>query len=145
MQNPSILSSGSSGPLFPYFNVYLTQLKEQGYAAGSFYEQIYILKACDCWLKRTGRSVRDLDESVAQEFLRRVITGGYGKNAGASTLRRLLAMLRRIGVTSEAKAARPSPAEQLTRAYERFLLQERNLVPQTVAHPRLTATRFLLE
>ncbi len=56
-----------------------------------------------------------------------------------------LAMLRRMGVTPEAKAARPSPSEQLTRAYERFLLEERNLVPQTVAHRRLVASRFLSE
>ena len=90
-------------------------------------------------------SVRDLDESVARECLRRVIKGGYGKNAGASTLRRLLTMLRRMGVTPEAKAARPSPSEQLTRAYERFLLEERNLAPQTVAHRRLIASRFLSE
>jgi integrase len=54
-------------------------------------------------------------------------------------------MLRRIGVTPEAKPVRPSPSEQLTRAYERFLLDERNLVPQTVAHRRLTASRFLSE
>jgi len=145
MQNPIIQPSGSSGPLFPYFNVYLTRLKEQGYAAGSFYEQVYILKACDRWLKRTGRDVRDLDESVARECLRRVIRGGYGKNAGASTWRRLLAMLRQIGVTPEAEASRPSPSEQLTRAYERFLLEERNLTPQTVVHRRLTASRFLSE
>jgi site-specific recombinase XerD len=145
MQIPSTTSGGSSGPLFPYINLYLTQLKEQGYAAGSFYEQLHILKACDRWLKRTGRDVRDLDESIARECLRRVIKGGYGKNAGASTLRRLLAMLRRIGVTPEAKPVCPSPSEQLTRAYERFLLDERNLVPQTVAHRRLTASRFLSE
>jgi site-specific recombinase XerD len=145
MQNSFILPSGSSGPLFPYFNLYLTQLKEQGYAAGSFYEQIYILRACDRWLKRNGHDVRDLDEAIAQDFLRRSITGGYGKNAGASTLRRLLAMLRRIGVTPEAKAARPRPSEQLTRAYERFLLKERNLATQTVVHRRLIARRFLSE
>jgi site-specific recombinase XerD len=143
MNNPSITSSGSSGPLFPYFNLYLTQLKEQGYAPASFYEQIYVLKACDRWLKRTGRDVRDLDESNAREFLRRSIKGGYGKNAGAATLRRLLAMLGRIGVTLEAKTAPPRPADQLTRAYERFLLEERNLAPQTVVHRRLIARRFL--
>ena len=145
MQTLFILPSGSSGPLFPYINPYLTQLKEQGYAAGSFYEQIHILKVCDRWLKRTGRDVHDLDESVARECLLRVIKGGYGKNAGSSTLRRLLAMLRRIGVTPEAKAACPSPSEQLVRAYERFLLEERNLASQTVVHRRLTASRFLSE
>ncbi len=145
MNTKPILSGGSSGPLFPYINLYLTQLKEQGYAAGSFYEQIHILKACDRWLKETGRAVRDLDESITRECLRRVIKGGYGKNAGASTLRRLLAMLRRIGVTPEAQAVCPGPSEQLTHAYEHFRLEERNLVPQTVAHRRLVASRFLSE
>jgi site-specific recombinase XerD len=145
MQNPFTLPSGSSGPLFPYFNVYLTQLKEQGYALGSFYEQIYILKTCDRWLNRTGRSVRELNESVIRKFLRRCLNRGYGKNAGASTMRRLLTMLRRTGVTPEAKAPAPSPSEQLVCAYERFLLEERNLSPQTVVHRRLTAGRFLSE
>jgi site-specific recombinase XerD len=145
MNKKSTLPDGSSGPLFPYFNLYLNELKERGYAGGSLYEQIHILKACDHWLRRTGRDVRDLDESVARECLRRGIKGGYGKNAGASTLRRLLAMLRRIGVTPQAKPVRLSPSEQLTRAYERFLSEERNLVPHTVAHRRLTASRFLSE
>ena len=44
------------GAAFSYFDLYLTQLKEQGYAVGSLYEQIHILKTCDCWLKRTGRT-----------------------------------------------------------------------------------------
>jgi site-specific recombinase XerD len=145
MQNPFILPSGSSGPLFPYFNLYLTQLKEQGYAPGSFYEQIHILKTCDRWLKRTGRSVRELNESVALKFLRRCLNRGYGKNAGASTMRRLLTMLRRTGVTPEAKAPSPSPSAQMVCAYGHFLLEERNLSPQTVVHRRLTARRFLSE
>lgn len=145
MNTKSIPSGGSCGPLLPYINRYLTLVKEQGYAIGSLYEQVHVLKMCDRWLKRTGREVRDLDESVTCQYLRHGITSGYGKNAGASTLRRLLKMLRRIGVTPEAKAARLNPSERLTRAYERFLLDERNLVPQTVAHRRLTASRFLSE
>lgn len=145
MQKPFSPSSGASGPLHPYINRYLTQVKEQGYAVGSLYEQVHVLKLCDRWLKRTGRGVRDLDESVALECLRRVAKGGYGKNAGSSTLRRLLAMLRGIGVTPKAKAVPPSLSEQLTRAYERFLLKERNLAAQTVVHRRLTARRFLSE
>ncbi len=133
------------GATFPYINLYLTQLKEQGYAAGSFYEQIHILKACDRWLEG-NRSCR--------ARLRRIHYAGMfaASNQGrlrekrwASTLRRLLAMLRRIGVTPEAQAVCPGPSEQLTHAYEHFLLEERNLVPQTVAHRRLVASRFLSE
>ena len=134
MQHPSIPSGGSSGPLFPYFNSYLTQLREQGYARRSFFEQIHILKTCDRWLQRTGRGMHDLNECVVREFLRRCVRGGYGKHAKVSTMRRLLTMLRRMGVTSEAKAQPPSPSEQLVGAYGRFLLEERNLSPPTVGH-----------
>src|SRR5579863_8122413 len=122
MNTKSIPSGGSFGPLFPYIKLYLTQAKKQGYAAGSLYEQVHVLKVCDRWLKRTGREVGDLDESVTRECLRRVLKRGYGRNAGSATLRRLLAMLRCAGATPAAKAARPSPTQQLVCAYERFLL-----------------------
>ena len=143
MRNLSISSGGSSGPVFPYFNSYLTQLREQGYGRQSFFEQMHILKTCDRWLQRTGRGVQDLNECVVREFLRRCVTGGYGKNAGAATMRRLLTLLRRMGVTPEAKAQPPSPSEQLVCAYGRFLREERNLSPHTADYHRLTPRRFL--
>ncbi|MGO8839190.1 MAG: site-specific integrase [Limisphaerales bacterium] len=145
MNTKPILSGGSSGPLFPYINFYLTQIKEQGYAVGSHYEQVHVLKVCDRWLKRTGREVRDLDESVARECLRRAVKGGYGKNAGSATLCRLLAMLRRLGVTPEVEAELPSPSQQLVGAYEHYLLKERNLSWQSVVPLRRFANRFLFE
>lgn len=145
MNTKPILSGGSFGPLFPYINLYLTQIKEQGYAVGSLYEQVHVLKVCDRWLERTGREVRELDESIVRECLRHVRRRCYGKHAAASTLRRLLAMLRRMGATPAAKAAQPSPSQQLVCAYERFLLDERNLSWQTVVHLRRFASRFLSE
>lgn len=145
MKTKSILSGGSSGPLFPYINLYLTQIKKQGYAVGSHYEQIHVLKVCDHWLKRTGREVCDLNESVARECLRRAFKSGYGKNAGSATLCRLLKMLRRLGVTPEVEAALPSPSQQLAGAYEHYLLKERNLASETVVPLRRFANRFLFE
>jgi hypothetical protein len=87
----------------------------------------------------------DLNEATMRDCLRLVSALGYGRNAGSSTLRRLLGMLRRVGATPPAKAGPLSQLEQLIGAYERFLLEERNLVPQTVAHRRLTTSRFLSE
>jgi site-specific recombinase XerD len=138
-------SGGSFGPLSLYINPYLAQVREQGYAVGSFYEQVHVLKVCDRWMKRTGRDARDLDETAMRDCLRLVSRRGYGRNAGASTLRRLLGMLRRIGVTPPAKTACPSKMEQLIGAYERFLLDQRNLVPNSIAHLRVFARRFLIE
>jgi site-specific recombinase XerD len=145
MNIKSIPSDGSFGPLSPYINAYLAQIKEQGYAAGSIYEQVYALKLFGRWLRRTGREVRDLDEEVARDFLERVIKHRYPKNAAPSTLQRLLAMLRRMGATPAAEAEQPTPSQQLACAYERFLLNERNLSWQTVVHLRHFASQFLSE
>jgi site-specific recombinase XerD len=141
----SIPSGGPFGPLSPYINTYLTQIKEQGYAVGSIYEQTYALKIFGRWLKRTGRGVRDLNEAATCESLQRVVRRGYAKNAAWSTLRRLMAMLRQMGAMPAAITARPSPSEQLTCAYERFLLRERNLSRKTVAWHRRYVSRFLSE
>jgi site-specific recombinase XerD len=144
MKKTSMPSGGSFGPLSPHINSYLAQIKEQGYAVGSIYEQVCALKKFGRWLNRNGREVRDLNEGVTADFLRH-LKSGYPKNAAAATLRRLLAMLRQIKVTPSAEAPRLSPSEQLTCAYERFLLEERNLMPQTIVHRRLIARRFLSE
>jgi site-specific recombinase XerD len=145
MKSKSILSGDSSGPLFPYINQYLTEIKEQGYARVSFYEQVCALKMFDRWLQRTGREVRDLNEAVARDFLRCEIKHRYPKNAAPSTLRRLLAMLRRVGAAPIAEAEQLNPSQELLCGYERFLLEERNLVSETVAHLRRFASRFLSE
>lgn len=145
VQIPSITSSGSFGPLSLYIDPYLAQVREQGYAVGSLYEQVHVLKMCDRWMKRTGREVRDLDEAAMRDCLRRVVRHGYGKKAAASTLRRLLAMLRRMGAASPPKTEFPDQMEQLIGRYECFLLDERNLVADSIAHFRLFARRFLTE
>jgi len=103
----STTSDGSFGPLSLYINPYLAQVKEHGYAVGSLYEQLHVLKMCDRWMKRTEREVRDLDEAAMRGCLRWVGRRGYGKNAGASTLRRLLGMLRRMGAAPLPKTDAP--------------------------------------
>lgn len=145
MQIPSTSLCGSFEPLSSYIAPYLDQAREQGYAVGSLYEQVYILKVCDRWMRRTGRNVRDLDEAAMCDCLRLVSRRGYGRNAGASTLWRFLEMLRRIGAAPPPKVKRPSKQEQLIGWYERFLVEERNLVPNSIAHLRLLARRFLAE
>ena len=145
MNTESILSGGSFGPLAPHVNSYLNQVKAQGYAVGSLYEQVCALKMFGRWLERSGRQVRDINEAVAGYFLRRVLQRSYPKNAAPATLRRLLVMLRQVGAIPEAQAASPSPFEQLLGAYERFLLEERNLAAQSIIPLRHLANRFLSE
>src|SRR5713101_6816254 len=108
MLNSSILSGGSLGPLSQYIEPYLTHIKEQGYALASMHEQVCVLKMFDRWLKRRGRGVRDMNEALTCNFLRRAMKRRSPKSAAPSTLRRLLELLRQMGATPPAKAARPS-------------------------------------
>jgi hypothetical protein len=98
---------------------------------------------CDRWMKRTGREVRDFDEATVRECLRWVAWAarrGYGKKAAASTLRRLLGRLRRMGAAPPSKTEFPSQMEQLIGRYERFLLDERNLVLDSISWVRSEAS-----
>jgi site-specific recombinase XerD len=143
MTTKSIPRSGPFGPLSLYVNSYCTQAKEQGFAPTSIAEQACVLKRLGQWLTRTGRNVRDLDEDANAIFLQHAIRRRYPRNAAQATLRRFLAMLRQEGVIPAAKTGPSSPAERLVGAFERFLLEERNLAPQSVPHARLFASRFL--
>lgn len=136
-------SMGSFGPLSSYVAPYLARAKEQGFAAGSLYEQLYILKVCDRWMKRTSRQALDLDEAAMRECYRLLARNGYGRNAGAATLRRLLRLLREIGAAPPPVAERPNAKEDLIGSYERFLVEERNLSPGSIPRLRLFARRFL--
>ena len=138
-------SGGSFGPLSSYINPYLAHVKAQGFAVGSFREQLHVLKLCGRWMNRTGHEVHDLDEAAMLHCLRLVSRRGYGRNAGAATLRRLLALLRSLGLTPPATPPRQTSLERLVGEYERFLLNERNLAFGSVGHARLTARRFLTE
>lgn len=144
MQNSSSPSGGSFGPLSLYVNAYLTQVREQGYAVGSVYEQLCVLKLFGRRLERSGRQVQDLTEVVTGDFLRR-LKHRYPWQAARSTLRRLLAMLRGMGVTPEAPAACRSPSDQVIDAYEHFLLRERHLSQGAVVWHLRFVGRFLSE
>jgi integrase/recombinase XerD len=143
VQIPSTTSSGSFGPLSLYIDPYLAQVREQGYAVGSLYEQVHVVKMCDRWMKRTGRAAHDLDEAAMRDCLRRVARHGYGKKAAASTLRRLLGMLRRMGAAPPPKTEFPDQMEQLISRYERFLLGERNLVLKTQFRERFILLQYV--
>lgn len=143
METPSTSSMGSFGPLSSYVAPYLARVKEQGFTAASLYEQLYTLKVCDRWMKRTSRQARDLDEAAMRECYRLLARKGYGRNAGAATLRRLLRLLREIGATPPPVAERPNAKEDLIGSYERFLVEERNLSPGSIPRLRLFARRFL--
>jgi len=138
-------SCSSYGPLSSFIAPYFDQARKQGYSDSSLWAQIQVLKVCDRWMKQTGRNAGDLDEAVLRAFLRLLSRRVYGRNTGPSTLRRLLKMLRELGVSPPTKAERPSILKQLIGRYEHYLAVDRNLSPNSIANPLRFARRFLTE
>jgi site-specific recombinase XerD len=139
------IESDRGGPLSAYVKHYITQVQGQGYVPRSVDNQLRLLKLFGRWLGRTHREVHDLTEAVVDDFLYRKLKGRWPHVAAPATLRRLLAMLRQRGATPAAEVQRRTPAQQLLCAYERFLVEERNLSNQSIPPLSLFASRFLAD
>jgi hypothetical protein len=121
-----IIERAPVGPLSPYIESYIALINEPGFAPPSVYEQIRVIVMFSQWLDRSGCEIRDLDESVTERFLYRELKARWPHVCAPAILRRLLALLRRIGAVPPGEPTpQRSPAQQLTYNYRQFLLVER--------------------
>jgi hypothetical protein len=128
-----IIERAPVGPLSPYIESYIALVNEQGFAPPSVYEQIRVIVMFSQWLERSGCEIRDLDESVTERFLYHELKARWPHVCAPVTLRRLLALLRRIGAVLPGEPTpQRSPAQQLTYNYRQSLLVERALSLETL-------------
>ena len=139
------IEGGPSGPLSPYISHYIAQVTAQGYVPKSMRYYLSLLVHFDGWLARTRRGLDDVDEALIEKFLVPRVRAEWVHVSAPATMRRLLALLRRLGVTPPAETVALTPARQLTKNYERFLVEERALSGQTVAAWTPFIGRFLAE
>jgi site-specific recombinase XerD len=141
-----IIESAPVGPLCTYIEPYIAFVSELGFAPRSVYEQIRVIVMFSRSLLRSGCEIRDLDESITERFLYDELRGRWPHVAAPATLRRLLALLRRIGAVPASEPSPPrSPAQQLTDNYRHFLLVERALSPATINGWVRFIEKFLFE
>ncbi len=140
----SIPPDGSYGPLSPHITAYLADVTGQGYSCGSIRQQSLVLKCFGRWLERVQRPASDIDETFIRRFLQSR-RSGCPRNAARSTLHRLLAQLRRDGITPPAPVTPLNLTRQLLLAYQRFLVNDCSLSPKTAAGHQCYVGRFLSE
>jgi hypothetical protein len=102
-----VIESAPVGPLSRYIEPYIAFVNELGFAPRSIYEQIRVIVMFSRSLLRSGFKIRDLNESVTESFLCDELRGQWPHKAARATLRRLLALLRRIGVVPAGKSSLP--------------------------------------
>lgn len=124
-----------------HLNRYTNLVHGQGYAIASIQSQLYLIKRFLVWLR--SHTEIPLDELGIQRFLRSPHNAHLTPRAGTAALHRFLQMLREQGVVPPQKEQTLSEQQRLIKYYERYLLEERGLVPATVAYNARFAGQFV--
>jgi site-specific recombinase XerD len=131
------------GPLAPYLDVYLTRIEQDGFMPSSVPSQVYTIARLSRWLEQQRIRLEDLDETRVREFLGRDPAVVHSHEP--STIRRLLSILREIGVL------RAQPPRVLTSIqcdvaeYRRYLIQQRGLSESCLPNYISYVEQFLSE
>src|ERR1035438_9452812 len=107
--DPNLLQRLRVGPLGPYLDAYLKHIEQEGFLPSSAPMQMYAIARFSKWLRDRQFDLHKVDEGAVNRFLKR--DPGVVHSCESATLRRLLAMLRQIGVTV-AKASEPETCQQ---------------------------------
>jgi site-specific recombinase XerD len=127
--DPHLLQRLRVGPLAPYLDAYLKQIEHDGFLPSSVPMQMYAIARFSKWLRDRQLGLAHVDETTVERFLQR--DANIVHSSESASLRRLLALLRCIGITM-ARVPEPKNCRQrFTDDYRRYLLQERGLAEVT--------------
>jgi site-specific recombinase XerD len=133
-----------SGPLAPHLNSFAALLAQQGYGRSYGWQKVRLVADLSQWLAKRRLKLEGFDERQATDFLEARYKTRSRAWGDASTLIVLLRHLREIGaIPARQSSVLRGFADILERDYEQFLLQERGLVPGTVAVYLPVVQRFL--
>jgi site-specific recombinase XerD len=139
--DPNLLQRLRVGPLAPYLDAYLKHIEQERFLPSSAPMQMYAIARFSKWLRDRQFDLYQVDEAAVNRFLKR--DPGVVHGCECATLRRLLAMLRQLGVTA-AKASEPRTRHQrFLDDYRRYLLQERGLAEGSLEYFVRYAEQFL--
>jgi integrase/recombinase XerD len=129
-----VLRSVVVGPLELYAAGFAGELERQGYSAGVAAKQVGLAAHLSRWMAGEGVQPADLTAPVAERYVAARRVAGYAGYRSVRALAPLLGYLRRLGVIPLPDAPSPAtPAEELLRRYQRYLVSERGLGTETAA------------
>jgi site-specific recombinase XerD len=132
------------GPLAPYLASFGASLSQQGYGHTNGWDKLRLASDLSRWMDRRHLAPRQLDEEQLGVFLKTRWKRTPARTGDRATMTLVLRYLRQSNITPLASRPEPrSDIELIERAYEDFLLNERNLVPASVEQYLPVTRRFL--
>jgi site-specific recombinase XerD len=132
------------GPLAAWTAPMAERLSELGYVPGSTRNHLSLVAALSRYLERRGLGAGDLTPVVLQRFCSSLGRGGRSSPT-PKTFVWLIEFLRDAGVVPVAPDPPRSEADELVERYRRFMLDERGVMPDTVANYVRALAPFLVE
>ena len=130
-------------PLVVQLGRFTTLLIEQGYADQTVRLKVKLVTDFGQWLKRSGTAVANLDEPLAEAFLKRKLRERRGD---FRTLQQFLDHLRRQNLIPARNLPRDrTPLADILDGYETHLSTERGLVAHTIQGYQSFVRKFLQE
>jgi integrase/recombinase XerD len=132
------------GPLEPFLNSFSQQLNSKGYTRDTARYQIRMVAAFSKWLQSKSITVTEIENEHAECFLGQRTQ--RARRGDASILNCMLDMLRLEGVAAKRLSpVKPTPVEDMTAQFARYLRQERGLASSTIVHYARLVRSFLFD
>ena len=132
-----------SGPLCRHIQPYISHVHEQGYTLKTIRYHLRLMANFNRWLVRTGRGLRDLNETTIEAFLPRLFGQRTWRAGERPALLRMLCILRETRAIPPAKMVQLTPAQAVAAQYRQYLTDERGCSDCTVENYSRHIDRFL--
>lgn len=129
------------GPLAPFLDVYISRIEKDGFLPSSVPCQAYAIARFSKWLQQEAIRLGDLDEIKVRRFLDR--DPGVVHFPEPATIRRLLLMLRDIGVLKAGPPTVVTPLQRCVAEYRKYLVHQRGLAESCLSNYLSYVEQFL--
>ena len=131
-----------TGPLIPYFDGFRAELAAHGYTDLSAANQLRLMADFSRWLDKAGQAVERVDREVVGRFLAKRQRTHTQFNTERA-IKPLLRYLEDIGMVVLEPVPDRRPRCKMLRAYERYLIEERGVMPVRQVAYLVVAEDFL--
>lgn len=133
------------GPLVPFADGFRQDLLGVGHPPAGAKHYLVLMGQLNRWLAGEGCEVGELTPEVAEEFLATRRARGHRRVPTLARLVPLFEYLKKQGVVPAEQPKPPTAREVLLARYHDYLVDDRGLMPSTVARYERFARRFLAQ
>src|SRR5262249_45625085 len=124
---------------------YVARLVKDGLSQQGILRSLRLVGGLLKWIARSRSRVTDLDEGMVERFVAHVARKQFIQRGYRAALKRLLSVLRDVGMIAPAKPPPITRQDQILAEFSNYLHRERGLAPSGIVRHLPAIRRFLCE